>query len=214
MSRAVQKWPYVTMGLAAICVLVFLYELTLGQEASIRFTLDYALIPERLVGDYVNERFAHTPPWLTLVTSIFLHGGEIHLLVNMLVLISFGIVLEREIGIVWFLILFFAAGIVGGLLHTVMASGQELRIPVVGASGAISGVLAAAFLSNPRQRIVLVVVPMPFWIAMVVLIAAHIVFIVTDWLPGVAWWAHLGGFAAGAALYPLMRRGPMGRPFT
>ncbi len=199
------------MGLVAICVLVYLYGLSLSGDATIRFTLDYALIPDRLFNPDAYARFTQTPPWLTLVTSMFLHAGEVHLIVNMIVLVSFGILVERLLGVPKFLLLYFVAGIAGGLLHAFVEPGS--RVPVVGASGAISGVLAGAFIADPYQRIILVIVPMPFWVAMGLLVVAHIVFVITGWVPGVAWWAHLGGLAAGSLVYlafrgPRLRRGP------
>jgi membrane associated rhomboid family serine protease len=197
------------MGLVAICVLVFLYSGTLSGDALNQFTLDFALIPYRLHNANLYEQFVHTPAWLTLITSMFLHAGYVHLIVNMIVLVSFGIMVERLLGVPKFLLLYFVAGIAGGLLHTFVEPAS--RIPVVGASGAISGVLAGAFIADPYQKIILVIIPMPFWLAMGVLVVAHIVFVITGWLPGVAWWAHLGGLTAGALVY-LAFRGPRLRP--
>ena len=100
-------------------------------------------------------------------------------------------------------------GVAGGLLHAAIEPNSI--VPIVGASGALSGVFATAFLLEPRGRIILVVVPMPYWLGMIVFVVAHAVFVATGWSPGIAWLAHvgglLGGFAATAVLAPRLLRG-------
>jgi membrane associated rhomboid family serine protease len=206
--------PYATLALIAACVVVFVYQESLSAVENGRFIYETGLIPVRLLGTaHLPASLATVPAPATLLTSMFVHSGFVHILVNMVVLFSFGILVERLFGWPRFLILYFVSGVASGLVHTLFMPGSE--VPVIGASGAISGVLAAAFLAAPRLRIILFVIPMPFYVAMAILVAAHILFIVTGWLPGIAWWAHLGGLATGGALYLVLRpprRRP--RPFT
>ncbi len=206
--------PIATIVLVGLCVLVFLYQLTLSGLENGRFIYQTGLIPIRLLGDANLPPALDTiPAWATTVTSMFVHSGVVHIIVNMIVLVSFGTLVEAMLGRMRYLVLYFVAGIAGGLLHSALMPTSEA--PVIGASGAISGVLAAAFLAAPKMRILLIIVPMPFWVAIVLILGAHAVAIVTDWEPGIAWWAHLGGFAAGAIVF-LLFRPPRRRadPFT
>lgn len=206
--------PIATIVLIGICVLVFLYQMTLSGMENGRFIYQSGLIPIRLLGDAQLPPTLDTiPAWATLVTSMFVHSGVAHIIVNMIVLVSFGTLIEAMLGRPRYLIIYFLSGIAGGLAHAFVMPTSET--PVIGASGAISGVMAAAFLAAPKMRILLFIVPMPFYIAITLILVAHAVAIVTDWDPGIAWWAHLGGFAAGALLFVLLRpRTQRADPFT
>lgn len=196
--------PVVTLVLAAVCIAVFLYQSTLDRPDEIRLLLGYGFLPERLFGEsYGFDRYAMVPGWASLFTSLFLHAGVLHLAFNMICLVSFGLSMERWMGAWRFALLFFAAGAAGGVLHAFAT--DDLRIPVIGASGAIFGILAMATIAFPGMRIALVVIPMPLWVAMLLAAVAHVVFIATDWVEGVAWWGHVGGAIAGAVLWPLLR---------
>lgn len=200
--------PYATLILAGISVAVFLYMQTLGETqrivANVRvddlnlFFYRYSLIPERLFGASPYPGLDAIPAPLTLLTSMFLHGGLTHLIINMIAFVSFGILLERKIGWPRFTLVYFLAGIAGGLVQAALTG--DPKTPVVGASGAIVGIFGATFLHFPRMRILLLIVPMPLWIALVVLVVSHLAFIVFGWDAGIAWWAHLGGLAAGLVL--------------
>lgn len=214
MSWRTDTRPVATIGLVGACVLIFVYQLTLSGLENGRFIYQTGLIPIRLLGDAnLPPSLDTVPAWATLLTSMFVHSGLVHLIVNMIVLVSFGTLVERLLGWPRYLILYFLSGIAGGLLHAVVMPTSE--VPVIGASGAISGVLAAAFIVAPKMRILLFIVPMPFWVAIAVILAAHVIAIVTNWEPGIAWWAHLGGFAAGAVLFLALRpRQRRPDPFT
>lgn len=154
---------------------------------------------------------AHLTP-LTLLTPIshqFLHAGGFHLTVNMLMLAAFGAGVARAFGAWRFLALYFASGLVGALAH--WAFYPSSPVPTLGASGAISGLFAAALIvlaRDPRNR----AQGFRFWPAAVIWVGISVIVGLTD-LPGgegsggVAWAAHLGGFFAGIALSPVMRRG-------
>ena len=199
--------PVATIGLIAVCVAVFIYELSL--EGSIDFAIfihEYGLIPDRLLGDYAGHPSTDPPPaWLTVLTSLFLHADWAHIIVNMIVLLSFGSIVEDWVGVPKYLLIYLVAGIASGLLQSVaaiymgdLAGGG--RIPVVGASGAIAGLLGYAMVTQPHMRIVFFIIPMPIWLAIVLLVIVHALAITLGWGQGIAWWGHLGGLVAGMAL--------------
>lgn len=203
----------VTLTLLAACVAVFLYwELVLTSQADrAQFLVRYALFPRLLFGDPIDVTgFSPLPAPVTLVTSMFLHADTAHLVVNMVVLISFGSIVERELGSWRLSTIYLVAGIAGGVLHALMDPNS--RVPVVGASGALSGLFATAFLLDPKGKIFLLFIPMPFWIGMIVFVVAHAVFVTTGWVSEVAWLAHvgglLGGFVMTAILAPRLLRNP------
>ena len=206
--------PLATLILAGISVVVFLYMQTLSETQRIvgnvrvddlnLFFYRFSLIPERLFGTSPYPNLDAIPATLTLLTSMFLHGGLTHIVINMIAFVSFGIMLERRIGWPRFTLIYFAAGIAGGLVQALLTG--DPKTPVVGASAAIMGIIGATFLHFPKMRILLLIVPMPLWIALVVLVVSHLAFIVFDWDAGIAWWAHLGGLAAGLLIeWPFAR---------
>jgi membrane associated rhomboid family serine protease len=189
--------PTATYLIMAICIGVFAYgEAT---ETSRVLVEDYGYLPSRL-GE------GGTAGYLGLVTHMFLHGGWLHLIVNMIVLWSFGRGLEPVMGAFRFIVLYLATGVLAALAHGFV---NELsNVILIGASGAIAGVLGAAVVAAPRLPVIFVIFPMPLWIAVIALVALHIAAIAFDWDPEIAWHAHLAGLAAGAILYPLLRRRP------
>lgn len=198
-----------TLTLLLACVAVFLYQTTLSGPDFTQFLVRYALIPRLLLGEPVDTTgYSPLPAPVTLVTSLFVHSDTAHLVLNMIVLISFGAIVERALGSWRMAVIYFTAGIAGGLLHAAIEPNS--LVPVVGASGALSGVFATAFLLEPRGRIFLLFIPMPYWLGMIVFVVAHAAFIATGWSPGIAWLAHvgglLGGFAVTAVLAPKLLR--------
>ena len=198
-----------TLALLGACVAVFVYATTLSGEGYTQFLVRHALIPRLLLGEPVDTTgFSPLPAPVTLLTSLFVHSDTAHLVLNMIVLISFGAIVERALGAWRMAAIYVVAGVAGGLLHAAIEPNSI--VPIVGASGALSGIFATAFLLEPRGRIILVVVPMPYWLGMIVFVIAHAVFIATGWSPGIAWLAHvgglLGGFVAAALLAPKLLR--------
>ncbi len=186
----------VTLALLLACVAVFLYQATLSGGEYRAFLVRYALIPRLLLGEPIDTGgYNPLPAPLTLVTSMFLHADTAHLVLNLIVLISFGAIVERVLGPWRMAAILLTAGIAGGLLHA--AFHPDSIAPVVGASGALSGAIAAAFLIQPRGHIYLLFVRMPYGPGLLVFLAAHALFIATGWAPGIAWIAHLGGLFAG-----------------
>lgn len=193
--------PYVTWALLALNVAVFLSYLPLFSDgrALTGFFLTWGIVPARLeAGQGVA----------TLVSSMFLHGGWMHLLGNMLYLHIFGDNLEDRLGHLPFLFFYLACGIGAGLAQALADPGST--VPIVGASGAIAGVMGGYLLMFPRARIdifvflivIIRVVPVPAWITLGLWFGLQVVnglSSATD-TGGVAHWAHTGGFVLGAIL--------------
>ena len=174
----------------------------------------YAIIPAELLRGQDLPPTIPIPVWLTILTSMFLHGGLMHLLGNMLYLWIFGDNVEDAMGPIRFLLFYILCGVAAALTQIAIDPGSA--IPLIGASGAIAGVLAAYFMLFPHAR-VLTLIPIFFFLR---LISVPAVFLLGVWFllqvisgagslgsgGGVAWFAHIGGFIAGAALVFLFRR--------
>jgi membrane associated rhomboid family serine protease len=207
--------PFLTVGLIAANALVFLYQLSLPPRAAKLFVYQFAMIPAVVFGtDQLPASVAAIPPTLTLFTSMFLHGGFMHLAGNMLYLWIFGNNIEDAMGHARFLVFYLVCGLLASLSHAFTNLGSE--IPSLGASGAISGVLGAYLLLYPRARVLVLI---PLWIFMR-LMYVPAAFALGIWFlmqllsgglsgsqgGGVAWWAHIGGFVAGMALVGLFKQ--------
>ena len=205
--------PYVNYTLISLCGLVFLYELSLGGRVG-HFIRSTGVTPADVSASLLQGHLAAHPA-LTLLSSMFVHGGWMHLLGNMLYLYIFGDNVEDRIGHGAYLVFYLLCG-AGSALVQVYAQ-QSSTAPLIGASGAISGVLGAYFLLYPRAR-VLTLIPL-FVFFPVVEVSAF--FFLGFWFllqflqgalasgggdaaaGGVAWWAHAGGFVTGAVLLPV-----------
>jgi rhomboid family protein len=205
--------PVITVGLIAACVAVFLWQISLGR-AQPRALMALGLIPAVLLGDAeLAPDLAVVPPEATLITSMFLHGGFLHLAGNMLYLWIFGNNVEDAMGHGRFFVFYALCGIAAALAQALPDPAST--VPMIGASGAISGVLGAYVLLYPHAR-VLVGIPLGLILATVTLKAVWVLGLwfamqlVSSLLAGgqggVAWHAHLGGFIAGLLLVPLFRR--------
>jgi membrane associated rhomboid family serine protease len=206
--------PLVTVGLIALNLLVFFEQLRAGPLAE-RLILSYGLVPARLV--HWSELGG--PPgalrFLPLLTSQFLHGGWLHLLGNLLYLWIFGDNVEDRLGHARFLVFYLVCGVAAGLAQ--VWADPSSPVPTVGASGAIAGVLGAYLVSYPKARVLtfvpifflpwLVEVPAVVFLALWFLtqVAMAVTGLGRELTGGVAWWAHIGGFVAGALLVNLGR---------
>jgi membrane associated rhomboid family serine protease len=215
--------PFVNYIIIATCGLVFLYENSLGEYLG-AFFHRFAVIPSDVAGVVfrhdssfraILSRVAHAGigTLLPLVTSMFLHGGWMHLIGNMLYLYIFGDNIEDRLGHLGYLFFYLLAGI--GATLTEVYFQQHSPVPLIGASGAIAGVLGAYFILYPRAKI-MTLIPLFVFFPVVELSAFFFLgfwFIMqfisgslasgADVAGGVAWWAHAGGFIAGAALLPV-----------
>ena len=205
--------PYVNYILIATCGGVFLYELSLGERA-LQFIRTMGVTPAAVAATVLHGHIAARPV-MTLVSSMFLHGGWMHLLGNMLYLYIFGDNVEDRLGHGGYLVFYILCGVGSALVQVYMQ--QDSTAPLIGASGAISGVLGAYFLLYPKAR-VLTLIPLFVFFPVVELSAF---FFLGFWFllqflqgalsagagdaaaGGVAWWAHAGGFVFGAVLLPV-----------
>jgi membrane associated rhomboid family serine protease len=207
--------PVVTIALIAACALVFVWQSSFQAEAQQAIVYSLGFIPATVFGErQLPPELVMVPPEATLLTSMFLHGGLMHLLGNMLYLWIFGNNVEDAMGHARFLAFYLVCGIAAALAQALPAPGSVL--PMIGASGAVAGVLGAYLLLHPKAR-VLVVIPFGFYLHMTYLPAGIVlgVWFLIQFLSslaagtdeaGVAWFAHIGGFVAGMALIPLFRQ--------
>jgi len=200
----------------------FFIELSLGPHLN-RFILLNGLIPAR----YSEHSFFTLPPRLTVAPifiSMFLHGGWLHILGNMLFLFVFGRSIEDRFGHFPFLLLYLSSGVAAAVVQIAVSPGS--RVPTIGASGAIAGVLGAYFICYPRARITTLIplfiifftVQVPallllgYWFLIQFVAGFQMLSIQSAASGGVAWWAHIGGFLWGALLaliIPSQRHGPV-----
>jgi membrane associated rhomboid family serine protease len=207
------RFQYVTVALIAICVAVFLYQLSLGKGDGRIFVFSFGAIPAVVFGEVtLPDGFTHAPAALSLVTSMFLHGGFMHLAGNMLFLWVLGDNVEDAMGHKRFIVFYLLAGIAAALAHGL--ADPSSKVPMIGASGGISGVMGAYLVLHPKARIKVLVSYFLVWLPAYVVLGAWIglQFVSATLGPGgaggVAWWAHIGGFFAGMALiFPMRNKG-------
>ena len=191
--------PYISYGIIALNVLVYLYEFSLGEQNLGAFINQYGSIPVEVI---------HGQDYYTLVTSIFLHGGWMHLIGNMLFLWVFADNIEATVGYTQFLIFYFLGGIVASLTHVML--NPNSAVPCVGASGAIAACLGAYVVMFPQSKIKILFIVffsifyvraiyfLGFWIVQQLVSGFGSLGVATADTSGVAYWAHIGGFAFGA----------------
>lgn len=201
--------PWVTWSIILVCGLVFLYQWLMPEGVSDAFVFSWGLVPRRLsAGD--------SGAWITPLTSMFMHGGVMHVIGNLWFLYIFGDNVEDNMGPARFAVFYLLSGVAAAGAQVL--SNPVAGVPMVGASGAIAGVLAAYMVLFPRAR-VLTFLPIPFILYWVELPA--VVFLVV-WFGmqffsglgslgqqsggGVAYWAHIGGFVAGLVMVFFFRR--------
>lgn len=204
--------PIVTWTIIGVCVLVFLWQISLGDDEGQIAVFEFGMIPARLFGEAeLGPEFAYVPPWATVFTSMFMHGGFMHLALNMLFLWIFGDNVEDRLGRGLFLVFYLVGGVAAALTQWAIDPASE--VPLVGASGAIAAVLGAYLVLFPHARVLslvlvgffyqLVAVPavivLGFWFLLQLLNG-----VVSLGMPvaggGVAFFAHIGGFVAGVVL--------------
>ena len=146
------RTPIVTWSIIGICVLVFLWQVSLGEEQGQIAVFQFGMIPARLFGEAeLRSELVVIPAWTTVLTSMFMHGGWLHLALNMLFLWIFGDNVEDSMGHVRYLVFYLACGIAAAMTQALIHPNST--IPMVGASGAISGVLGAYVLLHPHATV-------------------------------------------------------------
>ena len=226
-----ERAPIVTVALIALNMMAFLYQIAMefggdatttshGPSAAEALVYEFGAVPCRLTGACAYD-FPH--PIVTIFTSMFLHGGLVHIGGNMLYLWIFGDNVEDTLGHVRFLVFYLTCGVAAAMTQTLVS--PTSRLPMIGASGAVSGVLAAYLVLFPYAT-VLTLITFGFFIRFVHVPAILVLgfWIVVQFLngvltlgagrgaaSGVAWFAHIGGFLAGLLLLFLLRPRPDGR---
>jgi membrane associated rhomboid family serine protease len=207
------RFQWVTAGLIAANVLVFIWQVAGGGTV---MTPSFAVVPAQLFQVHIfggsapipNE-LVHVPEGLTLITYQFLHGDIIHLASNMIFLWVFGDNVEDAMGHLKYLVFYIVCGIAAGLTHAWMLPASQL--PLIGASGAVAGVIAAYLLLHPRVLVWVLafrIIPLKISAAWVLgfWVLTQFAMVLINQADQVAWWAHIGGMAAGAVLILFMRR--------
>jgi membrane associated rhomboid family serine protease len=206
-----RRFPLVTVSILVVNVLVFLVEVMFGSAVGDLITR-FGIVPARLTTEWANPLVL-----LTLGTSMYFHGGWAHLIGNMMYLWIFGDNVEDRMGRLGYFIFYTLCGIISGILQVVAA--PRSAVPIIGASGAIAGVLGAYILLYPRARVRTLVpsfylyssvwlpaiIVLGGWFAIQLLNGLAALSVVTQ-TGGVAWWAHIGGFVAGMGLLPIFRQ--------
>ena len=218
-----RSFPLITIGLIAVNVAVFIYQFTLPDPDLHRFIAGFGLIPAELLGR-APQIHAALPGALTPLTSQFLHGGIFHLLGNMLYLWIFGNNIEDLLGHARFLLFYLLCGTLAAAAHIILNPYSTL--PMVGASGAIAGVLGAYLISFPRARITVLIfvfffittTQVPALVVLGIWFVMQFFYVFGDLGSGgsnIAYMAHIGGFLAGLWLVkkfrPVLRLGNFGR---
>ena len=208
------RWPFVTVLLITANVAAFLFQVAAPQGMESAF-LRFGAVPYDIVHFRSAGEAAAFPPLLTLLTSMFLHGSLFHLLGNMLYLWIFGNNIEDRLGPFRFVLFYLGSGVAAALTHILAQPGS--RVPMIGASGAIAGILGAYAVTFPRARVktlvflffYIVVVPVPAALVLGFWFLAQILNVGMG--GGVAWFAHIGGFLAGILFIRLALGRGLGR---
>jgi len=198
-----RKFPLINLTLILANVLAFLYEAQMDPATLKGFIFMWGLIPSHLLSDPSSA-------WTNIFTSMFLHGGWFHIINNMWVLFIFGDNVEERMGSVRYLIFYLLGGTVAGLLQTYVLPSSEY--PMIGASGAVAGVLGAYLILFPRSRIaslvpilfIFTLIEIPAFIFLLFWFVSQLysgLFAIQGGgTSGIAWWAHIGGFIFGVIM--------------
>jgi len=222
-SIVVRTTPSVVYALIIANVAVFLLQVSMTGLMGQRFIYEYALVPLR----YSNSSWAQyqglSPnDYFPFISSFFMHGGFLHILLNMWTLYIFGSSVESRYGSVAFFIFYMLCGVAANLTHFYFNAASP--VPVLGASGAVAGVMGAYAITFPRARLIMLIpivfIPLFFelpavsfvviWFGLQ-LVQGAVEMFQPSMGGGIAWWAHIGGFVAGVALLPLLWLGGIGR---
>ncbi len=197
--------PVVTWCLIALNVVLYLYEAGASELALDRLIDTFSLTPAALIGDMPARGWV--PPWATLVTYQFFHADIGHIVGNMIFLWVFGDDIERALGRVRFLAFYVLSGVIGGIVFVV--SNPASRIELIGASGAIAGIVIGYIMLRPCAKITVLLGIIPLRISAYWVVGLFV--LAQLWNLGsaskseVAYWCHFGGMLAGAVLFPLLK---------
>lgn len=202
-----RTFPFVTIFIIAANIAIYIYQLTLGPKGEEFFVLRAGAIPYEITHFIDIYPFSVIPPPLTLFSAMFIHGGLFHVGGNMLYLWIFGDNIEDRLGHFRFIIFYILTGLIASLAHIIMM--PDSKIPMIGASGAIAGILGAYFLLYPRAHVRTLV----FFFFFVDIVKIPALIFLGLWFAfqllssgaggGIAWYAHIGGFIGGVVLIKL-----------
>lgn len=217
-SVRARRYPVVTIAIIVANVAVFLYQLTMAAPGAAQaFVYTFGMIPARLTESEMFAQYDLPNFGLTMVTSMFLHGGLLHIFGNMLYMWVFGDNVEDRMGPWRFAIFYLVCGLGAGLVQILF--NPESTVPTIGASGAISGVLGAYLLLYPQARVLVLVPLLLIWpiIELPAILVLGVWFLLqllsgtsslgAEQAGGVAWWAHVGGFLIGFLLVHFFDQG-------
>ena len=202
-------FPWINLLLIGVNIWAFLYELQMGPQTLQEFIFKWGLIPAHFLNNPSNL-------WLTILTSMFLHGGWFHILSNMWVLYIFGDNVEARMGGIRYLIFYILCGTFAALLQSYILPTSQ--VPMIGASGAVAGVLGAYLILFPHSRVaslvpvlfIFTIIEIPATIFLLFWFASQLY---SGWFAiqgggasGVAWWAHIGGFTFGLIMVFFFRK--------
>ena len=213
-----RRFPAATLSIIAVNTLIFLWELQLGPRRLEQAFVELAIIPIRYSNPDIAHFFSLGEQIRPFFSSMFLHGGWLHLIGNMWTLWIFGDNVEDRLGRGRFFALYLASGVAAALMHIYTNLGSQ--VPTIGASGAIAGVMGAYFRFFPHARVETVIPPFifgPFFVLPAVLFLGWWFLLQffngalslgagASGFGGIAWWAHVGGFAFGVAVCLFARR--------
>lgn len=206
-----RSFAVLTAIFVAINAAVFVHQATLAPAASEEFILRFGMIPAVLTGEaYIDEALAPPPAWTTVFSAMFLHGSLMHVAGNMLYLWTFGNNIEDSMGRFRFVVFYALCGLAAAFAQG--AVDPSSTTPMIGASGAVSGVLGAYLLLHPHAQVwsfaFFRFAWLPAWAVLGFWIVVQFAnaFLADPEQGGVAWWAHIGGFLAGMALIPIFKR--------
>ena len=210
--RILVRYPWVTWALILACCAIFWAEASLVSPQLQHLIYGLGMIPATLTGQAELPAEVYLlPPVVTLLTYQFLHGDLLHLVFNMAFVWVFGDNIEDSMGHRRFLVFYLLCGLLAGAAH--LLADPASKVPVIGASGAVSGILGAYLVLHPRAKVLVhLVFFIPFYLPAYLLLVFWIGFQVYSATQGqaeatvsVAWWAHIGGFLGGMVLIPLFR---------
>ena len=208
-----QTRPYMTCILIGLNILIYFHQISLTENENYTLILEYGFKPAHFFS-YNTQKYYNISPILTIFTSMFMHGGILHLLGNMLFLWIYGNNIEDSMGHIKFLIFYLICGFTAAFLQAIVSPTSST--PMIGASGAVSGVLSAYFLLFPKARVLTLIIlvifitfiriPAGILIGLWFLSQITNAYFIDPNSPGVAWYAHIGGFLMGLFLIPFLKK--------
>lgn len=208
-----RTFPFVNISIIVVNALIFLGELALNQNQLTMFFYHYGAVPGWIVGNFQAGNFLSA--LAPIITATFLHGGWLHIISNMLFLWVFGDNVEDKLGHLNYFLFYITVGFIGNLVQILLS--PESTVPIIGASGAVAGILGAYYIKFPKSRI-LALIPIFFIFTLTEVKAS--VFIIFWFIlqlfngalslgavgNSVAWWAHIGGFLGGILLLKIFSK--------